>query len=32
VLKSVTQIAEVEELMVAIGTVVGGKFLVIDRQ
>jgi hypothetical protein len=32
VLKSVTQIAEVEELMVAIGTVVGGKFLVIDPQ
>jgi hypothetical protein len=32
VLKSVPQIAEVEELMVAIGTVVGGKFLVIDPQ
>jgi len=32
VLKSVTQIAELEELMVAIGTVVGGKFLVIDPQ
>src|SRR5712692_9748134 len=31
-LKSVTQIAEVEELMVAIGTMVGGKFLVIDPQ
>jgi hypothetical protein len=32
VLKSVRQIAEVEELMVAIGTVVGRKFLVIDPQ
>ena len=32
VLKSVPQIAEVEELMVAIGTVVGGKSLVIDPQ
>jgi hypothetical protein len=29
-LKSVAQIAEVEELMVAIGTVVGGEFLMID--
>ncbi len=29
-LKSVAQIAEVEELMVAIGTVVGGELLVID--
>ncbi len=29
-LKSVAKIAEVEELMVAIGTVVGGEFLVID--
>src|SRR5258708_3808992 len=31
-LKSVAQIAEVEELMVAIGTVVGGEFLVIDAK
>src|SRR5712692_10832132 len=31
-LKSVTQIAEVEELMVAIGTVVGGESLVIDTK
>jgi len=29
-LKSVAQIAEVEELMVAIGTVIGGEFLVVD--
>lgn len=29
-LKSVSQIAEIEELIVAIGTVVGGEFLVID--
>jgi hypothetical protein len=29
-LKSVSKIAEVEELIVAIGTVVGGEFLVID--
>jgi len=29
-LKSVAKIAEIEELMVAIGTVVGGEFLVID--
>jgi hypothetical protein len=31
-LKSVAQIAEVEELMVAIGTVVGGESLVIDTK
>jgi hypothetical protein len=31
-LKSVAKIAEVEELMVAIGTVVGGEVLVIDTQ
>jgi hypothetical protein len=31
-LKSVAKIAEVEELMVAIGTVVGGEFLVIDAK
>ena len=31
-LKSVAQIAEVEELMVAIGTVVGGELLVIDAK
>jgi hypothetical protein len=31
-LKSVAQVAEVEELMVAIGTVVGGEFLVIDAK
>ena len=31
-LKSVAQVAEIEELMVAIGTVVGGKVLVIDAQ
>jgi hypothetical protein len=31
-LKSVSKIAEVEELMVAIGTVIGGEFLVIDAQ
>jgi hypothetical protein len=31
-LKSVSKIAEVEELMVAIGTMVGGEFLVIDAE
>ena len=31
-LKPVSKVAEVEELMVAIGTVVGGKFLVIDAE
>jgi hypothetical protein len=31
-LKSVSKIAEVEELMVAIGTVIGGEFLVIDAK
>ena len=31
-LKSVSKIAQVEELIIAIGTVVGGEFLVIDAQ
>src|SRR5215831_3614008 len=31
-LKSVAKIAQVEELIVTIGTVVGGEFLVIDSQ
>ena len=31
-LKSVAKIAEIEELMVAIGTVVGGEFVVIDAK
>jgi len=31
-LKSISKVAEVEELMVVIGTVVGGEFLVIDAR
>ncbi len=31
-LESVAKVAEVEKLMVAIGTIVGGKLLVIDAQ
>ena len=31
-LESVAKIAEVEKLIVAIGTIVGGEFLVIDAQ